>query len=682
MARFQRRFPVTPIVLGRVQLAASIAAAAPFVAPPQTVHVITSAQFPQRGHLSRDVDVIAPQRQAQASIVVAPRPVVLDQAPLARRQQRQARIILSQRQVLAAQQQVGSARPVVIRATTPRSQRRSLVVGPQRQSVAAAVQAAIVNPPRTTLVIEARPPRQYRHGGVTGPQRQSLAAAVQAAVFVGPPRPTIILARTPQQRHGVSRVIQSHPPAVFASPPRTVTVIDQAPFQRRRGQTRRVILSRPVIVTGNPPRTVTVIDQAPFQRRQRRASRIILPRRNYGLGAAVTPTLITTPATGYVSVGDVGPVASERTNLLAPSLVLAPSTFLAPGDIILASPSETAQAAAGSTGSLLVGDTGIVGQAYAPTDICTLGFGNQTLGTTDVAAMEALIGRSFHGIRLNVDVTANWNTTGGHITQFDLGRTASYRAFQLNPATDTYAQAIAGNFDTNFTSMVNNIVNSHRWTTTNPFILCFQHETTLGSNAPLGTAQNFIDAFRHYRLMLDSLGASVTSVTGAAVGGPIIMAYVGWDRMFTNGTVNSPPAGASYTDYDPDLGSSPAPAGTTYYTLVGSDVYNNIVSGSLQYGTVAATLLADIRAQAVARNKDWMIGEIAASDGATSQNHVDKAAWWDSIRTYIDGCGTTSPGVCRYMFTTIKTDASLYNIDSSAESTAAWQRLGFDSYYA
>jgi hypothetical protein len=288
---------------------------------------------------------------------------------------------------------------------------------------------------------------------------------------------------------------------------------------------------------------------------------------------------------------------------------------------------------------------------------------------------------AFATLRQNADISTNWVNTGQHIAQFDTGRTASYRALQNDPSTESYAAAIAGTYDARFTTTVNNIVNSHRWSTTNPFIVCYGHEVTVSSWDPLGTKQQFIDAYRHFRLLLDSLGASVTSVTGAAVGGPIIMAYVGWDRMFTNGTVNSPPAGKAYSDYDPDLGSSPAPPGTTYYTLVGSDVYNNLVSGSLQYGTNAATLLADVKAQAVARNKDWMIGEFAAADGATAQNHADKAAWLDSMRTYLDGLGTTSPGVCRYVFSTIKTDANLYNIDSSAESTAAWQRWGNDSYY-
>jgi len=651
MARTGRRFPSKPIILGGLQLAASVVAA-PTGLPPQTVHVVQS-HYPQRIHGGRDADVTLPQRQALAVTITPPRTVTIIDTSAPRRQ-RSGRVIAPRPAALAAftPYQGPLRTTLLVEASTPRRRLRSVVIGPQRQALAAAVQAAFVAPPKTTSIVEAASPRRQRRSLVIGPQRQSLAAVTQA-VFVAPPRPVVVQARTPLQRRRGGAVIAPHPFAVIVTPPRTVTVVDSAALQRRRPRTGRVIVPRPVIVTGNPPRTVTVVDQAAFRPRRHRRSRIILPSAR-PTTAAVTPTLITTPATGYVTVGDTSSTSVGDTGLVA----------------------------VGSTGSALVGDTGIPRFSYAPTDVCVLGYSNQALGGTDVAAVEALIGRSFHGLRQNADISTNWVNTGAHISQFDLGRTASYRALQNDPATESYAAAISGTYDARFTTTVTNIVNSGRWSTTNPFIICYGHEVTVPQWDPLGTTQQFIDAFRHFRVLLDSLGASVHSVTGAFIGGPIIMAYVGWDRMFTNGSVNSPLPGKSYTDYDPDLGSSPAPAGTSYYELVGSDVYNNLSGGVVQYGTVAATLLDDVRAQAVARNKDWMIGEIACADGATSQNHTDKAAWWDSIRVYLDGCGTTSPGVCRYMFTTIKTDSNLYNVDSSAQSTAAWQRLGFDSYYA
>src|SRR5207344_910622 len=78
---------------------------------------------------------------------------------------------------------------------------------------------------------------------------------------------------------------------------------------------------------------------------------------------------------------------------------------------------------------------------------CALGYSDQTLGGVTLAGTEALLDRHFAGLRQNADISTNWVNTGQHIAQFDLGRKASYRAIQNDPATETYAAAIAGTYD-------------------------------------------------------------------------------------------------------------------------------------------------------------------------------------------------------------------------------------------
>lgn len=318
-----------------------------------------------------------------------------------------------------------------------------------------------------------------------------------------------------------------------------------------------------------------------------------------------------------------------------------------------------------------------------PSRVCVLGVSDQALGGVVIATVEGQIGRQFHGLRQNADISTNWVNTGGHITQYGNGKTTSYRACQNDPATETYAAAISGTYDTRFTTTVTNIVNSGKWTPANPFIICYGHETTVAQWAPLGSAQGFIDAFRHYRNLADSLGATVRTKAGVYQAGCIVMAYVGWDRMFvgTNG-VGPPTAGQGVDDYDPDKGSSPAPAGTSYYEYIGSDVYNVLDSpGVLRYGTDALTLLTPLVNAAIVRNKDFIIGEMGCPDGATTLDHTNKAAWLDSLRVGLIARGQHRPGVCRALLTTVKASAENYNVDSSAESLAAFQRIGASTYF-
>jgi hypothetical protein len=61
----------------------------------------------------------------------------------------------------------------------------------------------------------------------------------------------------------------------------------------------------------------------------------------------------------------------------------------------------------GSSGTLgQTGASGLVGSAYAPQDVCTLGYSNQVLGGVVVGDVETLIGRQFHGLRQNQAYTS------------------------------------------------------------------------------------------------------------------------------------------------------------------------------------------------------------------------------------------------------------------------------------
>jgi hypothetical protein len=84
---------------------------------------------------------------------------------------------------------------------------------------------------------------------------------------------------------------------------------------------------------------------------------------------------------------------------------------------------------------------------------------------------------------------------------------------------------------------------------------------------------------------------------------------------------------------------------------------------------------------AITRNKDFVIGEMGCEDGATTTDHTNKAAWLDSLRVGLIARGASKPGVCRALLTTIKASAENYNVDSSAESLAAYQRLGASTYF-
>jgi hypothetical protein len=337
-------------------------------------------------------------------------------------------------------------------------------------------------------------------------------------------------------------------------------------------------------------------------------------------------------------------------------------------------------ASSGARGRARVSDTVSRTRAarfsVARTRVCTLGYSNQT-SPTDIPTLEAAIGRKFHGLRQNQQITTtSWAFA---ISDYDAGRgPITYRSIQISSG--HYTDITSGSLDANLTTIGNGLLAAARWTPGHA-ILTFQHETTLSSNDVFGTAQDYIDAFRHFRVLMDTLGITKYDRFGVYRGGPALIARTAFEREFTNGTVNTPPAGKSFDDFDPNLGTVPTTPGIDYWELLGVDPYNDIVSGSLRYGTDAATLLDGPRNAALARGKNWFIGEIGCMDGSTAQSHLDKAAWLDSVRTYITGLGARGPGVCKHMFTTQET-GSLYNWDSSPEALAAGKRIADSTYFA
>lgn len=327
------------------------------------------------------------------------------------------------------------------------------------------------------------------------------------------------------------------------------------------------------------------------------------------------------------------------------------------------------------------GETLAARHGQAATRVSYLGYSNQVLGGVDPLVVQTQIGGAFTGLRQNQAYTTTGIATA--ITEYDAGRTLQYRSIQVDTLPGGWAAVTAGNADAQFTTFAQNVMaNPTRWNPGNPFIVSFSHEAS-NDLGVLGTAQQEIDAYRHVRDLFDSLGATVYSKTGHYLGGPIKMAYVGWDRMFVGANgVGPPTAGQSYDDFDPDKGSSPAPAGTSYYEFAGSDVYNVVDSpGVLRYGTSAATLIQPIIDAAVARGKDWIIGEFGVGDGATAQDHTNKATVVDGTRTLLVSRGRYKPGVCRALLLTIKASAENFNVDSSAESLAAFQRLRASTYF-
>jgi hypothetical protein len=315
--------------------------------------------------------------------------------------------------------------------------------------------------------------------------------------------------------------------------------------------------------------------------------------------------------------------------------------------------------------------------------VCVLGTSNQNLpvGTT-VDTFAALLGRPWRALRQNQIITnTSFGPTTFPMTAYDAGMREQYREIHVAATSGAWAAMAGGSQDTNLSTLASTIAATGRWTAERPFRVCFHHEASLTSNDICGTPQDRINAWRHGRDLFDSNGWSRRSKTGAYLGGCFTFWDVGWDRMFVglNG-VGPPTAGDTFEDYDPNLGSSPAASGTSYYDGIGNDLYNeNDGPGVLRYGTDAATLLDPIVERARARGVDWIMPVFGCADGATTADHRAKAAWLDSVRRYLHGLGKTGPGVCRMVCFTCEPN---YRPDSSAESLAAFRRWATDPYFA
>ncbi len=310
-----------------------------------------------------------------------------------------------------------------------------------------------------------------------------------------------------------------------------------------------------------------------------------------------------------------------------------------------------------------------------------LGVSNQVLGGQDLHAVEAMIGRKFVALRQNQGITTHgWTGAAGFAD--DDGYNLTYRDIQLDDA-GSWANVPLGTYDSDLTAIFSAIIADGHWGPFNPAYCAFTHETSIAGDGGAGTAQEYIDAHRYVRLFADAAGASMWSVTGEYIGGPIIWVYVGWDRMFVDVDGNTPPdVDQAFDTYDPNQGTDPAPTGTSYYEGIGSDVYNDIAAGVLKYGADAATLLQPIYDAAVSRGCFWMIGEWACADGATTTDHENKADWIDSFRAFIEACPSDGPGSIPFVCSTVKISASNYQPDSSAESLAAWRRLALSETFS
>lgn len=309
--------------------------------------------------------------------------------------------------------------------------------------------------------------------------------------------------------------------------------------------------------------------------------------------------------------------------------------------------------------------------------VCVLGVSNQVLGTQTLANVEAEQGRPFRALRQNQNInTTGWSSAVGFAQ--DSGYRTTYRDIQLDDL-DSWANVPTGGYDTQLTAIFTNLLaDASEFDTV---YLTFTHETSIAGDAGAGTAPEFAAAFKYIRLMADAMGVSRWSVSGEWIGGPAVWCYCGWDRMFVglNG-VGPPDAADSYDTYDPDQVADP---GTSLYELVASDVYNDFDTGEdLKYGLDAATLVQPIIDAALARGKDWMIGEMGCADGTTTLSHQNKAAWLTSFADLIESCGDTGPGVCRLICTTVKISSSNFQPESSAESLAAWREFVNRPYFS
>ncbi len=306
---------------------------------------------------------------------------------------------------------------------------------------------------------------------------------------------------------------------------------------------------------------------------------------------------------------------------------------------------------------------------------------NQSLGTVVLADVEDLLGRPFVGLRQNQNVTSTSFSSAS--SNFDLGYVHSYRNIEPHDA-DAWPLTLSGNYDTDLNTIITNVTAlSSKWTPEFPFIVTWHHEQTVDSGSQTGyptagTAQDYIDSFRYVRDLFDAAGATVYTKDGTWNGGNVIFSYVTWAKMFVG-----PAAGEAYTDFDPNQGSSPAPAGTSYYELAGSDIYNPIISaGTLKYGPLPATILDPISTFAASQGMQFIIPEFGVDlNGFSDQASIDaKADFVTDFADYLETLGS-GPGGCYGLWLTFSDSGGDYRINDTPESLVAYQYLANKAWF-
>lgn len=335
-----------------------------------------------------------------------------------------------------------------------------------------------------------------------------------------------------------------------------------------------------------------------------------------------------------------------------------------------------------------------------PTAVCRLAYSPQEV-FPDVATIEGILGRKFVGARRNMNADDDMAQVD---TDVSAGYTHAFRntnAQKLVGGVKTpmlWSDFTAGTYDASIiTPLGTAILNDTNFSAAKPLLYSIHHEQTINTASQKGytndtvgnpgcntdatpsvATQQYIDFVRHWRDDWDAQGVSMFSKTGAYIGGPVLYYFVLFEGMFQN-----PGAGLTPEDFDPNKGSSPAPAGTSYYNGVGMDAYNTILNGHLKYGTDAAKLLDPIVTFAKARNMNFILPEFGCADDlAGTTISTEKGLWLNSVWDYLMALGDTGPGICQYLGLTVgQSGGANYYPSSSPQSLAAFQKLGTLSYF-
>jgi len=309
----------------------------------------------------------------------------------------------------------------------------------------------------------------------------------------------------------------------------------------------------------------------------------------------------------------------------------------------------------------------------------------------DAPSIERDIGRRFDGVRKNLNLD---NSASGFDTDVGLGYLKNYRNANAQYVDGggvkqamPWDEVAAGLWDTEIDALITDILTETWCNPTNPMRFSFHHEQTVANSnqkgylaVPTNTQQAYIDAYRHVRDKFDAAGATVRSKTGQYLGGKVTFVYCVLPDMWVSPTT----PGLTVDDFDPDKGTSPAPAGTSYYEEFATDFYQNVVSGHIKYGTNASTIFADFLTLANARGKDFLFPEFGAGDdGLNSTVSQEIADFLDAFGTYIKGLPITGSRLKWIGFTVGSggVPSSLYYPASSPLKLAAFQRLVRDPYF-